>query len=399
MSQNVQTMKDLATDLGNRLVPIRVGELSEARVVQLLKNKIIVDVAGLTLGIIPEQEFSPDMGDLKPGDKLLAYVLTVENDEGYAVLSLRRADKERITKILQEKLESGEAIAIKVTDANKGGLLCQFGDYEGFLPVSQLASSHYPKVSSGNREEIFARLKSLVGKTLQVKILTFESANNKLIFSEKAAGDVVLQEKIKDIKMGETLEGEITGIVDFGLFVKTKLSDEDEIEGLVHISEASWEHVDDLKKQFEVGQKIKVQVIAKEGNRLSLSIKRLQSDPWLKRAKAMKEGEIVEAEVTKITPFGAFVRSDGLDGLVHVSELGEKVTDPKEVLKEGESYKFKILSIEPDLHKLSLSRKGLDEKSEDKEVKEKKATTKKIKPETKKKASTKSTLKKVKEKK
>ncbi|KKQ18058.1 MAG: RNA binding S1 domain protein [Berkelbacteria bacterium GW2011_GWA1_36_9] len=359
--KNSQTMKDLATTLGNRLVPIHNGELTEVKILQILKNKIIVDVGGLTLGIIPEQEFSPEVGDLKVGDKMLAYVLTIENDDGYVILSLRRADKERVSKILHTKFESGEVLPVKVLDANKGGLLCQFGDYEGFLPVSQLATSHYPKVASGNREEILSRLKSLVGQTLQVKVLSFEPGSGKLIFSEKAAGDIAQFEKIKGIKIDDVLEGEITGIVDFGLFVKIKIGS-DEVEGLVHISEASWEHVDDLKSQFKIGDKIKVKVISKEDNRLSLSLKRLESDPWLKLASSHKVGDVVSAKVTKNTAFGSFVKLGVIDGLVHISELGDKVTDPKSVVEEGKSYKFKIMSIEPELHKLSLSLKAVTEK-------------------------------------
>lgn len=369
--KNTTSMKDLAADLGNRLVPIRNGELTEVKIVQILKNRIMVDVGGLTLGIIPEQEFSPEVGDLKKDDKILAYVLTIENDEGYVVLSLRRADKERVSKILNDKLDSGEALPIKVLDANKGGLLCQFGEYEGFLPVSQLATSHYPKVSSGNRDEIFTRLKSLVGQTLQVKVLNFEPNSGKLIFSEKAAGDIAQVEKIKNVKVDEKLEGEITGIVDFGLFIKIPL-DNDEIEGLVHISEASWEHIDNLKNKFKIGQKVTVQVISKDGNRLSLSLKRLQADPWLKLATVHKVGDIVPAEVTKITPFGAFVKLGVVDGLVHISQLGDKISDPRKVVQEGQTYQFKIMSIEPELHKLSLSLKD----AAIKEPKEKKSTKK-----------------------
>jgi len=375
-----QTMKDLANDLGNRLVPIRSGELIEVKILQISKDKILVDVGGLTLGMIPEQELSPEIGELKEGDKILAFVLTVENDEGYVVLSLRRADKERVTKILQEKFEANQVLPVKTTDANKGGLICQFGEYEGFLPVSQLATSHYPKVSSGNREEIFSRLKSLVGQTFQVKILNFEPASGKLIFSEKAAGDLVQQERIKNIKIDQIFEGTVTGIVDFGLFVKIPL-DKDGVEGLVHISEVSWEHVDDLKNQFKVSQKVKVQVVSTEDNRLSFSIKKLQDDPWLKLAKSKKVGQIIEGEVSKITPFGAFVKVGGVDGLVHISELGEKISDPKEVIEENKSYKFEIIAFDPSSHRLNLSLKKVRaplEKSDKKTSKKVKKIQKKV---------------------
>lgn len=387
-----ESMKDLVAKAGNRLIPIKVGELIEVKVLQILKNRLLVEVGDFSLGMIPEQEFSPEVTDHKVGDKVLAYVLSVENDEGYTILSLRRADKEKIAKILQTKYENADVLQVKTSSANKGGLLCQFGDYEGFLPVSQLASSHYPKVSTGDREEIYARLKKLVGLIFNVKILSFEPNTGKLIFSEKAAGDTVQQEKIKKIKIEDKFSAEITGIVNFGLFVKIKISDgADEIEGLIHISEVSWDRIEDLNKMFKIGQVIEVQVISIENNRISLSIKRLLPDPWLKAASSYAVGKIVEGEVIKITPFGAFVKVDSLDGLVHISELGEKISDPTEVVKEGEKYKFKIVAIEPELHKLSLSLKqasdklslslkaaGLHESLESKKIVKKKTKPKKL---------------------
>lgn len=363
-SSDPKTMKDLAQKVGNRLIPFKAGELFEVKVLKVFKNKILVDVGGMALGIIPEQELSPEMGEVKVNDKILGYILTVENDEGYVILSLRRADRERITKLLDEKFEKGEVLPVKATSANKGGLICQFGDFEGFLPLSQLASSHYPKVSSGDRGEILKKLQPLVNQTFQVKILNFEAAAGKLIFSEKAAGDVAFRQKLAQIKIGSRLKGEITGIVNFGLFVRVQLADDEEMEGLVHISEVSWDHIEDLNKKFIIGDKIDVEVISTENNRLSLSIKKLQPDPWLKEALSYKVGDLVSGTVTKITPFGAFVKVGKLDGLVHISELGEKITDPRLVVEEGKSLKFKIISIERELHKLALSRKDLDDKKE-----------------------------------
>lgn len=380
-----QSMKEVVAQAGNRLIPIKVGELIEVKVLQILKNRLLVEVGDFSLGIIPEQEFSPETTDfsapaesLKVGDKVLAYVLSVENDEGYTILSLRRADKEKIAKILQTKYESAEVLQVKASSANKGGLLCQFGDYEGFLPVSQLASSHYPKVSTGDKEEIYSRLKKLVGQIFNVKILTFEPGSGKLIFSEKAAGDTLQQEKIKKIKIGDKFKAEITGVVNFGLFVKLNVPESSEdLEGLVHISEISWDRVEDLGSLYKIGQIIDVEVISVENNRISLSIKRLLPDPWLKAAAAFSVGQVVDGEVAKITPFGAFVKVGGLDGLVHISELGEKISDPKEIVKEGETYKFKIMSIEPELHKLSLSLKAAQ--TDEKKPKETKTTKSKKK--------------------
>lgn len=357
-----QNMKELAEVYLNRLVPIKEGEIIEVKVLEVLKTKILVDVAGFCLGFIPEKEFSPEMGDIKVGEKALAYVLTIENADGLCVLSLRRADKEKVNKILEDKFTTGGVLTVKCSDANRGGLMCAFGEYEGFLPVSQLASSHYPKVSSGDKEEILGKLKKLVGTNFQVKVLTFEPATNKLIFSEKAAGDMVQQEKIKKYKVGDVLDGEVTGIVDFGLFVNFS-----DVEGLVHISEVSWDHIDDLKTLFKIGQKVQAKIISMDNNRISLSIKQLLPDPWIKEVEKYEVGKSVKGEVTRITPFGAFVNlDDKISGLVHVSELGGDVQNPAEKLEVGKKYDFKILSVEPEVHKLSLSMKDIKEDKKDK---------------------------------
>jgi small subunit ribosomal protein S1 len=361
MSKEPQSMKDLVADYANKLVPFKQGDVVEVKVLEVSKTRVLVDVAGFYLGFIPEKEMSPEMVSLKPGDKILAYVLVLENADGYCILSLKRADKERVTKILEEKFTSGGVLAVKCHDANRGGLLCAFGEYEGFLPVSQLASSHYPKVSSGDKDEILAKLRQLMNLTFQVKIISFEPGAGKLIFSEKAAGDAVQQEKIKNYQLGDTLEGEITGIVDFGLFINFG-----EVEGLVHISEVAWEHVENLRDRFKVGEKVKVQVISTENNRLSLSIKRLIEDPWVKSVDKYQAGQKIKGKVTRITPFGAFVTFDGLDGLVHKTNEDDTSKD----LEVGQEHDFFIISIEPELHKLNLSMKEIEEKSKKAEAAE-----------------------------
>lgn len=345
------TMDELVQAEGTNLVPFKTGQVIEAEVISAARNKILVDLAGLTVGMIPGREFSSEAHEIKPGDKVLAYIITLENEEGLAVLSMRRADRERIWRTIKEKQESGEVVTIKVVDVNKGGLLVDFSGVEGFIPASQLSAAHYPKVADNERDQITTQLRELVGKTLSVKILSFDQQGNKLIFSEKAAGDMEVAEKAKSLPIGQRLTGEVTGVVDFGIFVRI-----DDIEGLVHISEVSWEKIDNLKERYKPGQKVEVVVIGVEGSRVSLSMKRLQDDPWQKKVEALKVGEVVDGEVTRVTPFGAFVRLlDGVDGLVHISELGsEKLTDPHEVVSIGQTYKFEILSIEPMAHRISL---------------------------------------------
>lgn len=349
-SANPTTMDELVQTEGVDLVPFKSGQVIEAEVISASRNKILVDLKGLTVGMIPSREFSGDASDIHPGDKVLAYVITLENEDGLAVLSMRRADRERIWRTVKEKQETNEVITVKVVDINKGGLLVDFTGVEGFIPASQLSAAHYPKVSESERDQIMNRLRELVGKTLSVKILSFDQQANKLIFSEKAAGEADVAEKVKDLPIGERLTGEVTGVVDFGIFVRVG-----EVEGLVHISEISWEKIDNLRDRYKVGDKVEVVVIGVEGSRVSLSMKRLQDDPWQKKIEALTVGETITGEVTRVTPFGAFVRlMDGVDGLVHISELGEKLTDPHDIVSVGQSYPFEVLSIEPMTHRISL---------------------------------------------
>ncbi len=353
MSQktNFQTMDDVVALAGTNLIPFRQGEVIEVSVMQVSKNKIIVDVGGLSYGFIPEREFSYETTDIHPGDKILAYVLSVENDEGYVVLSLKRAEKEQVWRTLEEKSDTGDFLTIKVAQANKGGLLVRFGDVEGFIPVSQLSSTTLGRIP--DRTKLMSRLNELVGQTLKVKAITTDKAANRLIFSEKAVSNAETEAKVKALKIGDVVSGTITGIVDFGLFM-----DIGGIEGLVHISEVAWERIDDLKTRFNVGDSVKVQIIEIDGNRVSLSIRRLLPDPWAEAVKEFEVGQTVKGEVTRVTPFGAFVKFHPvLDGLVRVNEIVEGEENPATVLTVGETYPFKILSIDPAARQIGLSYK------------------------------------------
>jgi small subunit ribosomal protein S1 len=356
------TMESFLKEQGGKVVPFIPGSVIEGRVISSSSTRVWVDMDGVAVGVIPERELSVLSSELKPGDLVVASVLVLEDKKGNTILSLRRADRERISNELNARAKDGQPTPVRISDANKGGLLVEMGDFTGFLPVSQLASEHYPRVDGGNPDEIFAKLKELVGQTLNVKVLTFDPQQGKLIFSEKAAGDAQQEEKLKNIKEGDTLEGTITGIVDFGIFVRLG-RDENALEGLVHISEIAWGRVTDIASMYQVGQSVKVLVVSTADNRVSLSIKRLLPDPWQEAASKYKVGDTVEGQVTRITPFGVFVRLDSeIDGLVHISEISsERITDPGTILHQGDSYQFKIISIEPNQHRLGLSYKRLHE--------------------------------------
>ncbi len=346
-----QTMSELVDQMGDALVPFAQGDLVEVSVISVSKDKITVDVAGLATGIIPEKEFSADSADIKVGDKTQAYILSTQNEKGYIILSLKKAEKEKIWSLLEQRNNQSEIIAVKIIGANRGGLVAEYGNMQGFIPVSQLSVKHYPRVD-GDKHKIQQRLSELIGKSITVKIISYDKKAGKIIFSEKAAGDTDLEERAKTFEVGQKVKGKITGIVDFGLFV-----DIGELEGLIHISQVSWQRIDSLRNHFKVAQEIEAEVINVEGGRVSLSIKKLLADPWQTEVKDLSVGDKIKGEVTKVTPYGAFVKlSENLEGLVHVSQLQkeEGEANEKEALKENTNYDFEIISIEPELRKISL---------------------------------------------
>jgi len=335
------------------------NETIEATIMSRTNNRLYVDIDGRALGIVPAREMSYEAEELKVGDKILGSVVVPEDEQGYMVLSLRRADREKVWDNLEKKSTDEETIAARIVEANKGGLMLETNGLRGFLPVSQLRPEHYPKVEGGNKDKILEKLRSFIGQNMKVKIISFDKENNKLIFSEKQALMEDQKDQIKNLKVGDTVECEISGVVDFGLFVRFE-----GLEGLIHISEVSWERVTDLHHDFKVGDKVKAEIISLDEGRISLSLKRLLPDPWLKTIKNYKAGDMVKGEVIRVTPFGAFVRlTPEIEGLVHISELTEeRVADPREILKVGDKHTFKIISIEKETHRLALSLKQAKEK-------------------------------------
>lgn len=349
----INSMTELVEEKSDKILPFHQGEMAEVTVLSVTKNKILVDLGGLLTGIIPERELSVESSELKPGAKINAYVLSLENENGYAILSLRRADKEKLWESLEEKINNGDLVTVRVTQANRGGLMAVFGDLEGFLPVSQLSSIHYPKVDGADKDKILAKLQQLVGTNLKVKVINFDKIAGKLIFSEKAAGDPEQEEKLSKFKIGDKVAGKITGIVTFGLFI-----DLGGIEGLVHISEIAWDRVENVEGRFKVGDTVEAVVTNIDNGRISLSIKQLTPDPWENEAKKINVNDSVEGEITSITPYGAFVRlAHGLEGLLHVKEFPDAALEGREALIEGKKYTFKVISIDPSGHKIALSLK------------------------------------------
>lgn len=343
------TMDDLVLEVGDELVPFGVGDSVECKVLQTASHRILCDVMGLTCGFVPEKEFSFDTKELKTGDKVVGSVMSMEGKDGMIVLSLRRADRDKLWDTLREKMENHSTLSVRVSSANRGGLMVDAGGLTGFLPVSQLSVDHYPRVEGGDSGQILYKLKKLVGESVSVKIIAVDKNEEKLIFSEKEAVSDALGGVESLFEVGEIVEGIVSGIAPFGLFVNLK-----SIEGLIHISEVSWDHVADLNKEFKVGQKVKAKVVKIENGKVSLSIKRLTEDPWLEQMKKLKIGQKIKGEVGKVTAYGAFVKlPDGLEGLVHAGTQGGDPAKVKE-LKAGEKKEFEVIELKPEARRIGL---------------------------------------------
>jgi small subunit ribosomal protein S1 len=353
---DVSTMQDLLAIEGVEIKVPKVGDVLEGKVLSIGKNEVYIDIEGIGLGVVRGRELydeSVRIGTLKIGDPVVASVVEPENKEGNVELSFRQAGQERVWQTLVDRMKTREIIKTKILEANKGGLMVEVNSVIGFLPVSQLSSEHYPRVEEGDKNKILEVLKSYVGKIFDVQIITADAHDEKLIVSEKAVGEEELRGKISKLTMGTVVEGEVSGIVDFGIFLKFG----EGLEGLVHISELAWTRIDHPKDLYRVGQKVQAQVISIDRDRISLSIKRLQPDPWAESIKKYQVGQLVKGKVNKVMPFGAFVELDPeIYGLVHSVELSnEEVKDPSQIVKIGDEMEFKIISIEPQEHRLGLS--------------------------------------------
>lgn len=355
MANATITMDDLLAGSDASVKQITAGEVITGTVLSLKKHEVLIDLGAQGIGFVPRREvgFSRSIAE---GDEVTASVVDTELDNGMSLLSLRKAAKDRGWEEVAVKLEAGDIIEVQPYDANRGGLLVEYEGVRGFLPVSQLSAENYPRVGSSDKDEILQRLNNLVGKDMKVRILDADRKANKLIFSEKEAVKDGLAERFEKLAVGDEVEGVATGVVDFGVFVNVE-----GIEGLVHISEISWERVNNPGEYVKVGQAIKAKIIAIDKDRLSLSMKQLTQDPWLSEVEQFSKGSKVEGTVTRITPFGAFVQiSASIEALVHISELGgANAADPEKVFTLNERKEFVVLDIDKNSRKISL---GLGDK-------------------------------------
>ena len=364
------TMEELLAEQNADIKSFKHGDVVEGSVVRIDKDEILVDIGAKSEGVVSNRELFGRNTEAQPalavGDVVLVYVLQPESPEGHVVLSLRRAGLERKWRSMQEQFEAGVIIEAPVIDHNKGGLIVDCG-IRGFVPISQIVD--FPRRPQNDQprdaaQEIAEKLQPFVGRKLRLKILEVNRKANRLILSEKVALYEERREKrdelFSSLQVGQRVKGSVRSIAPFGVFV-----DLGGIDGLVHKSELSWNKVNNPEGGYRVGEEVEAEVIDinHERGRISLSIRRLQPDPWHSTVADFKVGDIIDGTVTKLVNFGAFVRvRDGLEGLIHISELSnQRVAHPGDVVHEGQSLKLRIISLDSERHRLGLSLKQAEE--------------------------------------
>lgn len=334
--------------------PPSIDDIVEGTVIGIDKNAVYIDVSPFGTGIIFGREFMSARDIIKKiniGDTVAGKVVSISNKEGYFEISLKEARQALIWSEAEDAIRDKKVFEIPVQDANKGGLILSWQGISGFLPASQLKTEHYPRVADGDKDAILTELRKLIGTKISVAIIGAAPKEGKLIFSEKNPTEKNKDHIIGKYQLHDIVTGEVTGMVDFGVFIKI----EDGLEGLVHISEIDWALVENPRTLFRVGEKVKVKIIEIKDGKISLSIKALKENPWANAMEKYKKDQVVEAVVIKFNKHGALASiEEGIAGLVHISEFGSEET-LRSKLELGKRYTFKISLFDPKEQKMTLS--------------------------------------------
>jgi small subunit ribosomal protein S1 len=341
---------------------LRRGELVEGTVARVDREEILVDIGGKMEAVIATSEIQNERGELslQRGDHVSAVVIVPENSEGRPVISINRARAEIGWRDLQTKKDSEEIVTGEVVDHNKGGLIVSVDGVRGFVPLSQIVELR----RGGSEEEVEEKLRSMRGQTLYLKVIEMNRRRNRLILSERAAAqERRAQQKdrlLSELQAGEIRHGRVSSLTDFGAFVDLGGAD-----GLIHLSELSWGQVQHPSQVLKVGQELDVRVVGvdRENKKIALSLKQVEENPWTRIEQKYHVGDTVPAKITKLAQFGAFAELEpGVEGLVHISELSEeRITHPKQVVREGEDVQLRIIKIDPQRHRLGLSLRQAEE--------------------------------------
>jgi len=360
-NQHIKALIEEALKAGAAKTP-KMGDVITGTVANKESLTLYADFGALGVGIVygrEVREASDIIKKMNIGDAISAKVVELENDRGFIELSLKDAGYTLAWDDLIKKKDTGEVIEVEIKEANKGGLMAEINNIPAFMPVSQLATKHYPRVDGGDKSKILMELQKFAGQKFKVKIIDVNQTDGKLIVSEKEAQDDDLKKILSVYKVGDIIEGEVSGVVNFGVFVKFTPSADvgegiNELEGLVHISELDWQLIENPADMFKVGDRVQAKIISLESDKVSLSIKALKSDPWKDVDEKFKKGDMIQGTVVKLNPFGAFVRVDGdIQGLCHISEFG---TDEqmRKTIETGKAYGFYVQSVSGKDHRMAL---------------------------------------------
>lgn len=344
-------MKDLLSKEEFRLP--KVGSILAGKVISVSKSGVVLDLGSSGIGIVYPGQFydNPDrVRALKPGEEVTAVLTELENEEGYRELSLKAAQLTTAWQRIKELKDTGTVISTVIVNINKGGLIVSVEGVQGFLPLSQLASEHYPKVEGGDTTKIVQALQKFKGTEFKVKVLDYSEAEGKLIVSERAIQEEVAKGEIAKLTAGQLVEGTVTEVTDFGAFVKLS----EHLDGLIHSSEIDWKFIEDPRQVLHSGDKVTAKIISLDGGRVALSLKALRPDPWLTVDQTFKVGQKVSGTVLKIRSNGAFVQlNEDIVGLIPTAEFGGRPT--AEVVTVGASVACSVVNIDAKDHKLILT--------------------------------------------
>jgi len=351
INQLIKTEPDLISFL-------REGDLTQARLLKKTPRGVYFDLGSFGTGIVYGGELLNSkniMKNLKDGETVSAKIINMENEEGFVELSLIGAHKQKNWQDLKELKDNEEVLTIKIIGANSGGLVANVNEIKAFLPASQLTNEHYPRVDNNDKNKILEELRKFVNQDLKVKIIDFNPRTNKLIVSERGVIEQGVREAINKYKAGDVTNGIVSGIADFGAFVR--FVDNPAIEGLIHISELDYRLIDSPKEVLKVDEPVKVKIIEVKDDQIFLSLKALKTDPWQTAADKFKEGQEVIGTVYKFNPFGAYINLEhNLQGMIHVAEFGS-IDKMKQQLEIGKEYQFVINSFKPEEKRIGLKLK------------------------------------------
>lgn len=360
-NNNQPTMSTLLSKVTDLRI-LSVGQTVKGKLIFVTKNKVLIDLENTGIGIVRGKELYNEeyLSRLKVGEEVEAIVINLDNELGMIELSFREIGKERMWQEIKQAQEQQLTVEATIRDANRGGFLVKVRGIDGFLPASLLSPTHAIKQVGMEEKSLLNQIRKYIGQVFQVKIVSINPETETVIVSEKAVSDEIVKEKLTNYKNGDIVEGEIIGIVDFGLFVRF----DENLDGLVHISEIAWKKVEDPRREFKVGEKIKAKIIdIDQDNRINLSIKQITENPWTDFVKNTKPGDTFVGKISKIVSYGVIViNQNDIQGLCHISQISDPaITNPADIhkyFKIGDTSEFTILSVQEE--KLYLTKLPYD---------------------------------------